>query len=113
MKKIIAMVISAMIFGSSGLAIGQDVQAERKGKIEQLIAGLGTRYWDKAVEDLVQIGEPAVGPLIATLRPEVRLISSRACLALARIGTSKAVDAVFQALAEGSAEVRSEAAGAL
>jgi hypothetical protein len=102
-----------MIFGNSGQAIGQDIQAERKGKIELLIAGLGTRYWDKSIEGLVQIGEPAVGPLIAALRPEVRFISSRACLALARIGTSKAVDAVFQALAEGSAEVRREAANAL
>ena len=107
------MVISAMILGSSGLVIRSDIEAEQKVRIDQLISNLGTRYWDKAVEELVQIGEPAAGPLIAALRPEVRFTSSRACLALARIGTPKAVEAVFQALAEGSAEVRSEAAGAL
>jgi len=113
MKRIIVMIVTAMIVGGSSLAIAQDIQAERKGKIDLLITSLGTRYWDKAVEDLVQIGEPAVEPLIAALGPEVQLISSRACLALARIGTPKAVDAVFEALEKGSAAVRVEAAGAL
>jgi HEAT repeat protein len=113
MMKITAIVIGALALGSYGLAAGHGVPAEQKARIEQSITNLGTRYWDKAVEDLVLIGEPAVEPLIAALRPEVRFISARACLALARIGTPKAVEAVFRALAEGSSEVRSEAAGAL
>jgi HEAT repeat protein len=113
MKRMLAVVISFVIIGGSGLTTGQDIQAEQKARIEQHITSLGTRYWDKAVEELVRIGEPAVGPLIAALRPEVQLISARACLALARIGTSQAVDAVFKALDEGSSGVRSEAAGAL
>ena len=113
MKRMLVVVISFVIIGGSGLTTGQDSQAEQKARIEQHITSLGTRYWDKAVEELVRIGEPAVGPLIAALRPEVQLISARACLALARIGTSRAVDAVFKALDEGSSGVRSEAAGAL
>jgi HEAT repeat protein len=113
MNKITLIFFSALILGGSGLLTGQDIQAEQKARIKQHITTLGTRYWDKAVEELVRIGEPAVGPLIAALRPEVQLISARACLALARIGTSQAVDAVFKALDEGSSGVRSEAAGAL
>ena len=113
MNKITLIFFSALILGGSGLLTGQDIQAEQKARIKQHITTLGTRYWDKAVEELVRIGEPAVGQLIAALRPEVELISARACLALARIGTSQAVDAVFKALDEGSSGVRSEAAGAL
>jgi len=113
MKRMIVIIVSVVILAGCVATIAQDIQAEQKSRIAPLIATLGTRDWDKAVEALVQIGEPAVGPLIAALRPEVRFTSSRACLALARIGTSKAVDAVFEALEQGSAEVRIEAAGAL
>lgn len=113
MKRKLAWILTTLIFMSSSLIFAQGIGAEQKERIEQLIVLLGTRNWDKAVEELVQIGEPAVDPLIAALHPEVRFVSARACLALARIGIPKAVKAVYEALDKGGGGVRSEAASAL
>jgi HEAT repeat protein len=62
-----------------------------------LIDRLETRDWDKAVEELVRIGKPAVDPLIAALDRTERFTPGRASIALARIGTKKAVEAVYRA----------------
>ena len=62
-----------------------------------LIDRLETRDWDKAVEELVRIGKPAVDPLIAALDRTERFTPGRASIALARIGTKKAVEAVYKA----------------
>ncbi len=81
--------------------------------IETAIAALGTREWDRAVEVLAAIGEPAVEPLIAATRSEVRFIPGRACLALARIGTPRANEAVLAATHSPGIPLRAGAAEAL
>lgn len=70
----------------------------RKKKIDELIGNLGTRYWDKAADELVKIGEAAVEPLIETLNIGSGRPAENAVLVLARIGTPKAMEAVIGAL---------------
>ena len=77
-----------------------------------LIASLGGRYGDKAAEDLIAIGEPAVGPLLAELRAGGGR-AQLACLPLARIGTTPAADAVIEALRAPDPRVAESAAAAL
>ena len=71
--------------------------AQQTEAIAALIDRLETRDWDKAVEELVRIGKPAVDPLIAALDRTERFTPGRASIALARIGTKKAVEAVYKA----------------
>lgn len=71
--------------------------AQQTEAIAALIDRLETRDWDKAVEELVRIGKPAVDPLIAALDRTERFTPGRASIALARIGTTKAVEAVYKA----------------
>jgi HEAT repeat protein len=71
-------------------------------QIETLIAQFSQQNWQKAVEDLAKIGEPAVDPLIATLRDknvEHWTVHSRAIDTLAKIATPAAVAAIAEALA--------------
>jgi hypothetical protein len=66
-------------------------------KVDELIGRLGQGDWQDAVDSLVQIGEPAVEPLISTLQDrniKTWIIHARAANALAKIGSQQAVEAL-------------------
>jgi len=98
---------------SSIWSFPQEIPPAPSSQIDALIAQLGTRYWEEAVDALVVIGDPAVEPLIAALNREEGFTSARTCRALARIGTPSAVVAVFAAMHSQNVQVRGEAALAL
>ncbi|UCE39890.1 MAG: HEAT repeat domain-containing protein [Candidatus Aminicenantes bacterium] len=93
-------VLSILVFLLWGTAFGliQGGESEKDKKIEELIGNLGTRYWEKAADELVKIGEAAVEPLIKTVNIGSGRPSENAILVLGRIGTPKAMDAVVGAL---------------
>ncbi len=95
MLRIMGGLFLAIVFSFSGAV--QERKAGEEPNSPELIDRLNTRNWAKAVEDLVGIGEPAVGPLIEALSRDDRFIPGRACIALARIGTPAAVEAVYGA----------------
>jgi HEAT repeat protein len=103
-----------ILFGSDLLS-AQGEESQRADTIKDLISVLDTRNWDRAVEELVKIGEPAVYPLLLELRSHSRLTSPRSCYALTRIGTQEAVEAVMEVLknTQSPAMVREYAAHAL
>ncbi len=68
-------------------------------EIDELIARLPGRHWEAAVDRLVEIGPPAVGPLTAATRGSGR-VGGRACEALARIGTGPALEVLRDAARE-------------
>jgi len=75
--------------------------ADKGEKIEELISRLGHRDFQNAVDALVKIGEPAVEPLIRTLRDrgiKAWVVHARAADALAGIGSYRAVEAVVMSL---------------
>jgi HEAT repeat protein len=94
-----------LFLGAGALALGLFAgircagpdDAQQMKAAAALIDRLETRDWDKAVEELVRIGKPAVDPLIAALDRTERFTPGRASIALARIGTTRAVKAVYQA----------------
>ncbi|MGD2246487.1 MAG: HEAT repeat domain-containing protein, partial [Candidatus Aminicenantes bacterium] len=110
-------ILSFFIFMLVGVFYGvpQDKEFDRAKRIGDQIKVLETRHWDKAVDNLVQVGEPAVEPLIKAIKDNIKFISARSCYALARIGTSRAVTAVMEALKnpQGQIMVREYAADAL
>jgi len=97
--------------GIGGLAGQGGTQSD--SRIVGLIASLDGQAWEKAVEELVDIGQPAVGPLVAALRVGKGIAAARACLPLARIGTGPAVEAVLDALSAADPAIREHAATAL
>jgi len=56
-----------LIVFASGCGPAGPNDAQQTEAIAALIDRLETRDWDKAVEELVRIGKPAVDPLIAAL----------------------------------------------
>ena len=110
-------VISNIVFLLFGTAFGLDLEGkfDQEKEIDELIGNLGTRYWDKAADELVKIGEVAVEPLIKTLNIGSGRTSQNANFVLARIGTQKAVAAVILALKNQKFDfrVRANAAAAL
>jgi HEAT repeat protein len=89
--------IFVLLLGTA-FGYGQEGKSEQEKKIDELIGNLGTRYWDKAADELVKIGEEAVEPLVRALDIGSGRPSENANLVLARIGTPKAMDAVIGAL---------------
>ncbi len=89
-----------MVLLLCGTALGfvQDARSERDRKIAELIGNLGTRYWEKAADELVGIGEAAVERLIETLNTGSGRPAENANYVLCRIGNLKAVEAVIRAL---------------
>lgn len=86
-----------------------------KGDIPGLIKALGYFGWtswlpDTAQEALVQIGEPAIDPLIASLQ-EPDEIKRRAIRALGKIGDVRAIEPLIAAF--GDARVQNDVAVAL
>ena len=70
-------------------------------KVDELIGRLGQGNWQNAVDALVQIGEPAVEPLIRTLQDrsiKTWNVHARAANALAKIGSQRAVETVLESL---------------
>jgi HEAT repeat protein len=86
-----------------------------QNKIEELMGKLGTRYWEKAADELVEIGEVAVKPLIELLNIGSGRPSENANYVLGRIGTPEALDAVVKALRnqEFDGRIRGNAAAVL
>jgi len=77
--------------------------ADERERVDELIGKLGRADWWNAVDALVQIGEPAVEPLIRTLRDRSIKpwnIHARAVNILAKIGSQRAVEAVVGAVRE-------------
>lgn len=86
-----------LVFMASGFAAG----AGEREKVDELIDTLGQGDWRNAVDALVQIGEPAVEPLIRMLQDRSIKpwnVHARAVNALAKIGSPRAVDAVVKSL---------------
>lgn len=102
-----------MIATAAGCGRGGQAVAPKPEEIASLIDILETRDWDKAVEELVRIGRPAVDPLIAALERNQRFTPGRASFALARIGTSKAAEAVYRAFAMPGIQAKSDIVAAL
>jgi len=87
------------------VAIHSSSETEKVQNIDELIAAFGTPDWEKAIESLAKIGEPAVKPLVEALidYSSHRYKPYRAALALGRIGSPRAEEALLMALsAEGT-----------
>ena len=84
------------------LSSGHLDKADLEKYIQELIAALNTPEWEKAVEQLQEIGESAVGPLIDALGDFSGRShkSYRAAIVLGKIGSPRAEEALIQALRE-------------
>ena len=107
--------LAAVLMIAAVASCGRPEQAsvERTEAITALIDRPESRDWDKAVEDLVRIGPPAVEPLIAALERTERFIPGRASIALARIGTRNAIEVVYEAYAMPNIQFKSDIMDAL
>jgi HEAT repeat protein len=81
-------------------------------ELDELVAQLSTRHWDAAVEQLVSIGPAAVEPLVSVARKPGHA-GSRACEALARIGTPVAQHVLCDMARADDARLRRRAVSAL
>jgi len=111
-RSTIAGIAAVLLAAWSAAAPARQAPPQTTDRVPALVASLGGRYGDKAAEELVAIGEPAVAPLLT----ELRAGGGRAqltCLPLARIGTAPAVDAVIEALHGPDPGVAASAAAAL
>lgn len=97
-KKLFDVSVIVFLLLIPAFGFGQQGKSEQEKKIDELIDNLGTRYWEKAADELVKIGEAAVEPLIKLLNIGSGRPSENANLVLARIGTKKALDEVVEAL---------------
>ena len=89
--------IVLLVSMAGGLAVG----ADESQKIDELISKLGQRDFQNVVDALVRIGDPAVEPLIQSLKDksvETWTIQARAIDTLAKIKTPRAVEAVVRSL---------------
>lgn len=97
-KKSTVIFLMGFLFLESVAGFAQERESEQADKIKDLIGVLDTWNWDRAMDELVKIVEPAVDPFLEVLRSNTRFTSARSCYALTRIGTQEAVDAVMEAL---------------
>jgi HEAT repeat protein len=77
------------------------VYAGEKEKVDELISKLGQRDFHNVVDSLVQVGEPAVEPLIRTLQDrsiKTWNVHAQAVDALAKIGSQRAIEAVVESI---------------
>lgn len=85
--------------------------------IKVLINVLGDKNWrviKAAINSLVEIGQPALDPLIETLETEVEVPKREyAAKALGLLGNSQAVEPLIEALKDEDENVRDKAAQAL
>ena len=83
------------------MAGGFTARAGEKEKVNKLIGKLEQRDFQNAVDALVQIGDPAVEPLILTLQDrsiKACVVHARSVDILAKIGSKRAVEAVIKSL---------------
>ena len=108
-------VIVVVVFFVSEFGVGPGIHARQQpdARIAALIAALDTRNWDQAVDQLVALGPQATGQLLATLGRREGLAAARACIALAKIGTPQAIDAVLEATRSPDRRIREHAAEGL
>lgn len=100
----------------SGICAGCLGQDPLKARAEKLIGSLGNEDKDVAYAStyaLIDIGEPAVSPLIEALKDENPQVRSFAALALGEIRDTKAVEPLIEILDDPSPEVRMNAAYSL
>jgi len=81
--------------------------------IEALSSGPSYEVWQGAMDALVQIGEPAVEPLIAVLQGGDWMARRRVARTLGQIGNTQAVRPLIEALGDSIRAVRQAAAEAL
>jgi hypothetical protein len=63
--------ITVVLVAACGIAgVARQGGAQGDSRIIQLSASLAGQAWEKAVEELVDIGQPAVGPLVARFASE-------------------------------------------
>ena len=86
MKKILLVLSLVLLFFGGTDVFSCEVQSEQIKKITEQIATFGTPQWEKAIEVLVEIGEPAVEPLVRAMGDYSghRYKPYRAALALGR-----------------------------
>jgi hypothetical protein len=90
-----------VLFIASVHGVTQESMSDKEKEIRELIGALGQTNWQNAVDRLADIGEPAVEPLIRTLKDKsikTWVIHARAINALTKIGTQEAVEAVIESL---------------
>ena len=78
-------------------------------EFNKLVANLGTRHWQAAVDSLAAFGEPAVAPLIALMQTEnesLELQADRASYVLAQIKTPEAIQLVGHIALDSTASIR-------
>lgn len=102
---------ATMVTSAAAAGAASQTQSD-PAQVPALVAALLGRDWDKATERLVEIGEPAVAPLLEELAGGGQR-AQRACLPLARIGTPPALDGVIGVLGHEDERVRIAAAAAL
>jgi len=97
---------------SSAELIGEDPSKSEKTFFLRMVRELSKRRSYKgnriAVEALRRIGEPAVGPLIESLKDRDEDIRGGAANALGEIGDRRAVEPLIQALKDENENVRRE-----
>jgi HEAT repeat protein len=108
MARLAAILGVALLLAGGSPAPTADTSAE----IDELISRLSSRHWPAAVDRLVEIGPPAVGPLAAATGQPGH-VRGRACEALVRIGTPPALETVHTAARGDDAGLRRGAVAAL
>ena len=87
-----------VLLSCSGFGANPGEASGFEKRIQELIKQLDSRAWDQAAKELVQIGEPAVDPLLRALNQNSHWISARASNPLSEIRSEKAVDGLLRAL---------------
>ena len=98
MKSITIVVVIVALLSCSGFGANPGEASGSEKRIQELIKQLDSRAWDRAAKELVQIGEPAVDPLLRALNQNSHWISARACNPLSEIMSEKAVNGLLRAL---------------
>ena len=83
-KSITIVVAIVVLFSCSGLGVNPGEASVSEKRIQELIKQLDGRTWDRAVKELVRIGEPAVEPLLRALNQNSQWISARASIPLSK-----------------------------
>ena len=97
-ERLSKLLVVVLIFAAVTLAARTYGREER---IDELIEQLGQRNFQSAVDALAEIGEPAVEPLVCTLKDrsiKTWSVQARTILVLEKIGTERTVGAIVDSL---------------
>jgi HEAT repeat protein len=97
-KKFLFLFIAALMLLSGINGFTQETDSEIQRQIRNHLNALDSRDWEDHIKELVQIGQPAVKPLIDLLNQNTGYPSARACQALAEIGTPEAIQSLMAVL---------------